>query len=153
MSKNIISGVDRSRGSHDALAWSIELAREVGATVHAVHVESRIALWGLSAVQIDIDAYLEELKGFLNGVWTKPLRDADIPFYTQLVRGDPVTELLRIADSLDAFVIVAGRQKQASAHDHSIGGTAHKLINRANRPVTLVPPSPDQQPRDHSGRF
>ncbi len=64
-----------------------------------------------------------------------------VAYKTQLVQGDPATELLRIADALDAYVVVVGARKRAVLQDLIIGGTAHKLVNRASRPVVLVPPS------------
>jgi nucleotide-binding universal stress UspA family protein len=138
MARVIVVGVDESEGSRHAVEWGAELARELDATVQAVHVESRVALWEFSAIQIDIGPYLDELKGLLDGQWTQPFRDAGVTYRTELVRGDPATELLRVADALDAFVVVAGARKR-SHHTHGIGGTAHKLVNRAQRPVVLVP--------------
>jgi nucleotide-binding universal stress UspA family protein len=140
MAKMIVVGVDGSNGSRRALEWSAGLARDVGAEIQVVHVESRAALWEFSAIQIDINPYLAELQGLLDGLWTQPLRDAEVKFHTQLVRGDPATELLRIAVELDAYLVVAGARKHAALHDLIVGGTAHKLVNRANRPVVLVPP-------------
>ena len=141
MSKVIVVGVDGSEGSLLALRWSAELAHDLDAAVQAVHVETRAGLWEFSAIQIDIGPYLDELQGLLDGAWTQPLRDADVSYHTQLVRGDPATELLRISEALDAYVVVAGARKHAALHDLVLGGTAHKLVNRANRPVVLVPPT------------
>ena len=142
MPKVIVVGADGSDGSRRALEWSAGLARDVDGVIQVVHVESRAALWEFSAIQIDIDPYLAELQALLDGLWTKPLRDADVSYHTQLVRGDPATELLRIAVELDAYVVVAGSRKHAVLHDLIVGGTAHKLVNRATRPVVLVPPMP-----------
>ncbi len=139
MARIIVVGVDESEGSRHATKWSAQLARDLGAEMQAVHVESRVGLWELSAIQIDIGPYLEELQGLLDGAWTEPLREAGVTYRTELVRGDAATELLRIADVLDAFVVVAGARKHPH-HAHVIGGTAHKLVNRARRPVVLVPP-------------
>ncbi len=58
-----------------------------------------------------------------------------------IVVGDPAAELLGIAAEVDAYILVAGAQKHAALHDLILGGTAHKLVNRANRPVVLVPPA------------
>jgi nucleotide-binding universal stress UspA family protein len=140
MTRVIVVGADGSEGSRRALEWSAELARDIGAEIQVVHVESRAALWEFSAIQIDIDTYLAELHELLNGLWTKPLRDAGVGYHTQLVRGDPATELLRIAVERDAYLVVAGARKHAALHGLIVGGTAHKLVNHANRPVVLVPP-------------
>ncbi len=140
MSKTIVVGVDESEGSHRALEWAAALAHDLGdARVQAVHVESRAALWEFSAIQIDITAYLHELQSRLDDAWTEPLRTANVEYHTELVRGDPATELLTVADRLDAYAVVAGGRKHPVEHHLSIGGTAHKLVNRARRPVVLVP--------------
>ena len=138
MARVIVVGVDESEGGRHATKWSAQLARDLGAEVQAVHVESRVGLWEFSAIQIDIGPYLEELQGLLDGPWTEPLREMGVTYRTELVRGDAASELLRIADVLDAYVVVAGARK----HSHRspfLGGTAHKLVNRAGRPVVLVP--------------
>ncbi len=140
MTKVIVVGADGSDGSRRAQEWSAGLAKDLGAEIRAVHVESRAALWEFSAIQINIDPYLAEIQGLLDGLWTKPLRDAGVEYHTQLVRGDPATELLRVATELDAYLVVAGARKHAALHDLIVGGTAHKLVNRADRPVVLVPP-------------
>ncbi len=141
MAKVIVVGVDGSDGSLLAVRWSAKLASNLAAEVHAVHVESRAALWEFSAIQIDIGSYLDELRSLLDGMWTQPLRDADVVCHTELVRGDPATELLRSADALEADLVVVGARKHATLHDLFLGGTAHKLVNRANRPVVVVPPA------------
>jgi len=138
MARVIVVGVDESQGSRHATRWSAELARDLDAEVQAVHVESRVGLWEFSAIQIDIGPYLDELRGLLDGAWTEALRDVGVTYRTELVRGDAATELLRIAETLDAFVVVAGARKRAH-HTHVIGGTAHKLVNRSRRPVVLIP--------------
>ena len=139
--KTIVVGVDGSEGSLLAVRWSAELASDLAAEVHAVHVESRAALWEFSTIQIDIGPYLDELRGLLDGMWTQPFRDTDVTYHTQLVRGDPATELLRSAAALEAHLVVVGARKHAALHDLFLGGTAHKLVNRANRPVVVVPPA------------
>jgi len=141
MTKFIVVGVDGSQGSHEAVRWSAELASHLGATVHAVHVESRGSPWEFSVIQIDITPFLDEVQGLLDGVWTQPLRDAGVTYETQLLRGDPATEILGRADQLDAYLVVAGAREHTTLPDLLLGGIAHKLANRANRPVALIPPT------------
>jgi nucleotide-binding universal stress UspA family protein len=136
----IVVGVDASESSHGAVRWSARLAGALDMQIEAIHVESHLALWELSALQVDFDPYLRELQSLLDDAWTQPIRDVGVCCRTRLLRGDPSKEIMRIADEVEAFLIVVGAQRHF--HDHLIGGTAHKLVNRSRRPVVLVPPDP-----------
>jgi nucleotide-binding universal stress UspA family protein len=138
MTDVIVVGVDASDSSHGAVKWSARLAAALGMQIEAVHVESHFALWELSALQVDFDPYLRELQCRLDDAWTQPIRDLGVCYRTQLLRGDPSKEIMRVADEVDAFLVVVGAQRHF--HDHLIGGTAHKLVNRSRHPVVLVPP-------------
>ena len=139
MAKVIVVGVDESERSRCAVEWAVDLATDLGASVRAVHVASSSVLWQFAAMQYDADRYLDDVRHLLDR-WTKALHDAGVPYKTQLVQGDPAIELLQIADAVDAYAIVVGSRKHPTLHDLIIGGTAHKLVNRARRPVVLVPP-------------
>jgi nucleotide-binding universal stress UspA family protein len=145
---NIVLGVDGSSGSQNALSWAVKQAKQTDAHVVAVHAVPRTGLWSLSALQVDIEGVLRELRTLLEGSWTADLRASGVPFGTELVRGDPATELLRIANRTGASLVVLGAKSHSALADLIVGGTAHKVINRSAIPVVLVPPS--AEPGKHS---
>jgi nucleotide-binding universal stress UspA family protein len=135
----IVLGVDGSDTAHTATSWTVDIAVATGAQVVAVHAIPRFELWALGAVQIDSQPIVAEWKHQLGGAWTAPLRNANVPVTTQLVRGDPAAELLRVATETSAAMIVVGSTSHSVVHDLVVGGTAHKIINRSRVPVVLVP--------------
>ena len=137
--QDIVVGVDGSRLARAALQWAAGEAQRSDANVRVVHAVPRTELWSLSAVQVNIDRVLAELRGLLEGAWTAPLRKAKVPYTTQLVRGDPTTELLRIAKRTRASLLVLGSKSHTALSDLVVGGTVHKVINRSSTPVVLVP--------------
>ncbi len=140
--ETIIVGLDGSRGSQAAAQWAAAQAKENGAHVIAVYSVPRTELWSLSAFQVNIDKVLAEFAECLDGAWTAPLRRAGVEHTTQVVRGDPATELLRAAKKAKASMLVLGSKSHGSVADAIVGGTVHKVINRSSIPVVLVPTPP-----------
>ena len=101
----------------------------------------------MSALQINIDKVLADFRDLLDGQWTSPLRKAGVEHSTQLVRGDPATELLRAAKRAGASMLVLGSRSHGALADSLVGGTVHKVINRSTLPVVLVPAAPPQKKR------
>jgi nucleotide-binding universal stress UspA family protein len=141
----IVVGIDGSKSAQAAARWAAREAGPSGARVVAVYAVARSELWSLSAVQVDIDDVLAEFRELLEGKWTAPLRQAGVPYTTQLVRGEPATELLRVANRARASMLVLGSHGHRPFADLIVGGTAHKVVNRATVPVVLVPAPPAAQ--------
>ena len=140
--ETIVVGLDGSKGAQAAARWAANAARKSGSRVVAVHSEPRTELWSLSAFQVNVDSVLAELQELLDGHWSAPLRKTGIEFTTQLVHGDPATELLRVAKRVRASMLVLGSRSHSSLADLIVGGTVHKVINRSTIPVMLVPAAP-----------
>ncbi|MCZ7536534.1 MAG: universal stress protein [Acidimicrobiia bacterium] len=134
----IILGLDGSNGSQVAARWTTAAAGP-DTRVVAAHVMQRSELWTLGALQVDARPIVDELKALLDGKWTEVLRKAGVPHTTRFLRGDPASELLRLATRTNALMLVIGTKSHRSVHDLVVGGTAHKIINRSTVPVTLVP--------------
>jgi len=138
----IVVGVDGSKGSQAAVRWVARQAQSDGGPVIAVHVVRRTGLWTLSAVQINIDTLLAELQTSLDGRWVAPLRSAGVSYSTKLVRGDPAIELLRVAGRAAPSMLVVGSRGHSNLTDLVVGGTVHKVINRSEIPIVVVPAGP-----------
>jgi len=140
--ETIVVGLDGDKGSQAAAVWAAEQAQPRGAHVIAVHVVPRSGLWSLSALQVDVDKVLAELRGLLDGTWCAPLRKSGVEYSTQLVRGDPALELIKAATRAKASMLVLGSKSHTGLADLVVGGTVHKTINRTTLPVVLVPAAP-----------
>lgn len=143
----IVVGIDGSKGAQIAARWAATEAQLRGGRVVAVYAIPRTELWSMSAVQINIDKVLAEFRDLLDGQWTAPLRKAGVDYTTQVVRGDPATELLRAAKRANASLLVLGSKSHGALADMIVGGTVHKVINRSTLPVVLVPAAPPAKKR------
>ncbi len=135
----IVVGIDGSKGAQVAARWAASLAHERGVRVIAVYAIPRTELWSMSAVQINIDKVIAEFRDLIDGQWTAPLRKAGVEYTTQVVRGDPATELLRTTKRTGASMLVLGSKSHGALADMIVGGTVHKVINRSTLPVVVVP--------------
>ena len=136
----IVLGLDGSTGSKRALRWVADHGPVLDAKVSAVLIVPRVELWGLAALQVDSGPVVAELRAHLEGDWTEPLRAAGLRVTTRVGRGDPATELCKLAESRDADLLVIGAKSHRAVYD-LLGGTAHKIANHARVPVLLVPGS------------
>ena len=54
--------------------------------------------------------------------------------------GAPVDTILRVADEIDASLVVVGRQGSGKRPELLLGSTAHQIAEHSPRPVLVVPP-------------
>ncbi len=140
--RRILLGVDGTQGAVKATHWTAELAHDLGAKALVVHVVSETWLMELSALQFSADDLVKRARAELVGPWTQPLRDANVEYLIELVRGDPASELLRMAEERHVDLIVIGGTHHSGLRGAILGGTAHRVVNHALQPVTLVPLEP-----------
>lgn len=151
VARTIVVGVDGTDASEAAVAWAAAYATDAGAKVLALHAVPEPWLWGVAALQIDSDPLIATRRKLLLGRWTEPLRNAGVEISTQLHVGDPTAELLSAARRTDADLIVIGARRHSVLHDLAERGTAHKLPDRSEVPVVLVPaPPPADGPHLHA---
>jgi nucleotide-binding universal stress UspA family protein len=135
----ILVGVDGSPTSLRAAAYAAGLARRQGSRLVVAFVAAPappMAGWVPSAEEVarqaaaEIDAELQQ--EVRRGAATLGL---DIDYRT--ARGDPVTELTRLADGMLADAVVVGASVQAG--HRVIGSVAVRLVRVGHWPVTVVP--------------
>ncbi len=141
----VLVGLDGSPGSERATQWVAEHGPALGARVSAVLVVPRTVVWELAVLQVDSASMLARRRAQLEGEWTEPLRQAGLRVTTRMLRGDPAVELCGLAAARDVDLLVIGAKSHNAAHD-LLGGTAHKIANRARVPVLLVPAPASPKP-------
>ena len=146
----IVLGLDGSPGSERAAQWVVAHGPSLDAQVSAVLIVPRAEIWGLAALQIDSGPVISDLRSHLAGDWTEPLRTAGLRVTTRLGRGDPATELCKLAEARQADLLVIGAKSHRAVYD-LLGGTAHKITNHARIPVVLVPPPAEPRPPKQPG--
>jgi nucleotide-binding universal stress UspA family protein len=138
----ILVGIDDSVTSLRAGAYAAGLARRQGARLVCVYVEQLSSLYGASAAAgagviaaqdealaetaADLRRRAEEYAGVLG---------LELTFVA--ARGDPYTELRRVADEVRADAVIVGAS--AKAGHRWVGSLAVRLVKAGRWPVTVVP--------------
>jgi nucleotide-binding universal stress UspA family protein len=134
----IVVGFDGSPTSMHAGAYAAGVARRQNARMIVVFVQSTPALAMLAPqhawqVEENLAAVTEELRQQVAAAAANT--ELDVEFIA--VRGDPYTELCKLATQARADAIVVGASTQAG---HRImGSLAVRLIRAGRWPVTVVP--------------
>ncbi|HET6873771.1 MAG TPA: universal stress protein [Acidimicrobiales bacterium] len=136
----LVVGFDRSAASRAALETAAELGRRLGAEIHVLHAID------LADYPVDPDAddwetqaakSLEEERGIVAAAL------AGYPhgwFYSAL-RAEPAEALNRVAERVDALMIVVGVRSHGWRHlfERLAGpSVSHRLMNHTHRPVLVV---------------
>ena len=136
----IVVGLDGSRTSWRAASYSNGLARCRHSRVTVVYVVSPGALATMttdaSATIMAAEMREEIGPGLLKQV-ERPAAERGIGTEFMVVRGDPFTDLRRVAQEMQADVLVVGASERAG--HRFVGSLAGRLVKAARWPVTVVP--------------
>jgi nucleotide-binding universal stress UspA family protein len=140
--RRIVLGMDGSTGSEAATRWCAENAHLLDAEVVAVHAIPHM----LTAIEPGVAAgvpvaYDPEVRADLTALvedWCAPLRDAGVPYRTDLTDGGVAGRLMEIADEIDAAMIVVGRRGKGGFAELMLGSVPHQLSHHCRRPVLIV---------------
>jgi len=142
----IMAATDGSDGAARAVDHAADLARRTGAGLLIVNV---IGGYGLPEEVFrrftqSQTAWLQELLQAHSAELLKAARDRAIkagasPVQIESRAGAVVATLADIADEQGADVIVVGKRGASGAAAMLLGSVAHRLVNVARRPVTVVP--------------
>ena len=140
--KVILVGVDDSVTSLRAGAYAAGLARRQGARLVCVYVEQITALYGAAAgaaagAVAAQDEALEATAADLRREAEDGARRLGIPLTFVTARGDPYTEIRRVADEVRADAVIVGASTKAG--HRWIGSLAVRLVKAGRWPVTVVP--------------
>ena len=134
----VLVGVDGSATSLRAGAFAGGLARRQGSRLVCVYVQTKLVYAGVSAggmsagVPVD-DGTADELRQLVaEGAEYHGIRAEMI-----VRRGDPFTEVTKVATELRADVVVVGASTHAG--HRLIGSLAVRLVRSGKWPVTVVP--------------
>ncbi len=136
----IVIATDGSPSAREAVEFGLDLAAEQKADTVFVHVAPAVDLlptggFGMSSAQEhrltdDDKRSLEDAAALAaeRGVETK----------TEILRGDPVDEIVAYADSIDADLIVVGSRGHGALTSALLGSVSRGVLHEARRPVLVV---------------
>jgi nucleotide-binding universal stress UspA family protein len=136
--KIIVVGVDGSPTSLRAGSYAAGLARRQGARLEVVHVVATPTLAGLAPYAAGyLNESADEISENVRAQVAEGAAHVGVHAEFRSVRGDPYTELCRIATEIGADAVVVGASAQAG--HRLIGSLAVRLVRAGKWPVTVVP--------------
>src|SRR5262245_17944182 len=134
--KKILVPVDFSECSEVALDWATVLARDTGAALVIIHVETvPLTTGGGEYIYAIPEPPTQELLERLNKVLPK---DPNIPVIHRLLAGDAADAIIRTADSENVDMIVMGTHGRRGITRLLMGSVAEAVVRRASCPVLTV---------------
>lgn len=134
----VLVGIDGSADARRAMclagAYALALNTDL-VIVHAVGLTEVI-----DGRRVVAEAHSDEIAEQFAG-WCEAVRTAGVDEWTpRLLDGAPVDTILRVADEVDASLLVVGRQGSGKRPELLLGSTAHQIAENSPRPVLVVPP-------------
>jgi len=151
----ILVPVDFSRTSNKAYYYAKELARSIGAEMHAVHVLDTHYLTGAMHIIIEprdkmVKKWREDCQKKLNMFYRKKEENG---FVVQLHmrEGKPHEEILKAAEELGADMIVIGSHGWSLVERYLFGNIARRVLKISDIPVLVVKLKEKPHGGSHSG--
>jgi nucleotide-binding universal stress UspA family protein len=134
--KLILVPIDFSESSEAALGWATVLARDTGAKLLLVHVETvPLTTGGGEYIYAIPEPPTQELQERLRQVAVK---DASVAVERRLLAGDPADAIIRVAQETGADMIVMGTHGRRGITRLLMGSVAESVVRRAACPVLTV---------------
>jgi nucleotide-binding universal stress UspA family protein len=141
--KNLLIALDFEAQSTKIIAQAEHLARSFGAKLWLVHVVAPDPDFvGYEAgPQVVREQRADELRQEHRDLeaLSIQIRERGFEVEARLIQGPTVETLLEMANKTDADLIVIGGHRHGWLYKMVIGSTTGALIDRANRPVLVVP--------------
>ena len=138
--KRILIATDGSAGSHDAVEVALDLAGEHEATVFVVHVVPNVDVATWSGFGMAAAAPHD-----VNDRDRAPIEDAllsaderGVRVVAELVRGNPIHEIVAFADAHDVDLIVIGSRGRGAVASAVLGSVSLGVLRETQRPVLIV---------------
>jgi nucleotide-binding universal stress UspA family protein len=132
-----VIGVDGSDESEGAVEWCAEVAAAAGASVIAVNVQTPLTERNRAGLPDDWLHYVAQQDVT---AWAAPIERAGAPLTPVAVRDvRPADGLLEAVGEHEADLLVVGTRGLGGFSGLRVGGTALRLLHRAELPLVVVP--------------
>lgn len=139
--KNILLATDLASETDRAFGRAIRLASTMSAKLHILHVCAPNSAFGNSPRSVN--TFKLQARGSLerNIAGNQNLFELQ-PSISVIEGREPFVEIIKLADSVDAELIVMGMHGKSKLSDLFIGTTIEKVIRKSDRPVLMVKDKP-----------
>jgi nucleotide-binding universal stress UspA family protein len=137
MYRRILVAVENSPADRTILDHIKELARVTGAELLVVHVADGWAARHFDDLQLRESEEMQSDRAYLEGLRTE-LQSEGIPVTTELAKGDPSSELVRVADERAVDLIAMSTHGHRFLADIVHGTTADRVRHLVKVPVLLL---------------
>jgi len=136
--KEFLVAIDGSDGSDAAIDEALELAREVGAHVTFAFVRKPpSSLLGYPYYDHLLSNELSRAREAFAAA-TEKAREAGIDSASEILEGDPVDEILSVADNHGAGLIVMGSRGRGAFAGALLGSVSNSVVQHAGIPVLVA---------------
>jgi nucleotide-binding universal stress UspA family protein len=146
--KNIVIATDGSPSAEEAVGVGIELAAEQGAAVTLVHVlpADEFVVAGRTghipkAHRVDMDESEVALHEAADAA-----QEAGLEYTLERISGDTVDEIVAVADSANADLIVIGSRGRGPITSTLLGSVSKGVLAESRRSVLVVRGAHDREP-------
>lgn len=141
----ILVALDFSETSRRALDWAVHHAVATKGEIHVVHaIEYRLADLLPVVEDMRMGVEMDQLKTVaqteLDRVLPRELRGELAPPIRHVALGPPANEILRVAESIQADMIVLGSHGRTGIGRFLLGSVAEKVLRHANGIVVCIKP-------------
>jgi nucleotide-binding universal stress UspA family protein len=140
----VLIATDGSPAAQAAVDAGVRFASERGSDVVFVHAYHEIEVYAVPFAPIVAVPHevtdAEEDTPLLAAAAVAEL--AGVAHDVRLVAGDTVTEILRVAEEVDAELIAVGSNRHGALGTALLGSVSLELLRRTRRPVLVVHPTP-----------
>ena len=139
--RNILVPTDFTEPSEHALDWAIHVASRLGSSITLLHAYE-LPIVGLPDATLIAPA---EVASRLADASRKALdqtlerrKDSGVPIAALLREGVAWEEINRVADEIDADLVVVGTHGRKGLARALLGSTAEKVVRSAHHPVATI---------------
>ncbi|MFB6254971.1 MAG: universal stress protein [Halobacteriaceae archaeon] len=141
--QTVLTPVDGSEASADAVEYAAAIADKYSATIHLLYVHGETITRGLNRGEVDPEDVIESQMTFLNDV-ARFCEDRNVRMKTSTAFGfsttrkaqHPGSVILDVAESMDADFLVIPRERESSAD--VLEKAAEYVLLYASQPVLSV---------------
>lgn len=138
LSGPIVVGIDGSADGDAAVDLAASIAESTGRQLVVVFVRHLPAIVEASSALGEANAALDDLASHLRETLENKFAERNLQWSFETRQGDPSSQIMGLADDIDAGMIVVGHRGHNQAISLLLGSVATRLVHQAHQPVLVA---------------